>query len=235
MAKKKKEKDEEKKPPEGYIIVNAMDDWLQRPIEEAFADNDFMKIILFYVLHSPCKKGSYSRIDLENYGWKNPWYYDDFKSQANKVGGFTDANWHYKEAQKDFKEYWESLDYQNNFYDLERDEFVVFSHVGESNPFMDLLHHIRNSFAHGRFTAKKIKRQKDYYIYMEDVSPENGFYKVNARMILKKSTLLALIDFFTCKSGEAKKICQDLSQRNTKNGKQNAKPASRSSKKTKKS
>ena len=215
-AKKSNKSKEEKQPPEGYILVNAIEDWLQSPIANAFADNGFMKIILFYVLHSPCKKGSYSRIDLEKYNWKNPWHYDDFKSHLKQIAGFNDQNWHYKEAQKDFKEFWESLNYQDDFYNLNT-EFVVFSNVGESNPFLDLLHHIRNSIAHGRFTAKKVPRKEDYYIFMEDVHPENGFYRVNARMIIKKSTLLKWIAFFQCETEEAKTLRQDLSKRYSKN------------------
>lgn len=227
-AKKNSKKIDAKTPPEGYILVNAMENWLQRQIPTAFADTDFLKIILFFVLYSPCKKGSYSRIDLEEYGWKNPWHYEDFKTSLNQIAGFNENNWHYKEAQKDFKKFWETLGYQENFYDLENGEFVAFSNVGESNPFMNLLHHIRNSLAHGRFTAKKIPRRNDYYIYMEDVKPVDGFYRVNARLILKKSTLLEWIDFFQCETKEAKKLCQNLSQTNTNNGNPNAKPVSKS-------
>lgn len=230
MAKGEKgvKKKEEKQPPEGFILVNAMEEWLQRSIPKDFADNDFMKIILFYVLYSPCKKGSYSRIDLERHGWKKPWHYEDFKTRLKQIAGFNDTNWHYKEAQKDFKELWESLDYQSEFYDIMNNEFAVFTNVGESNPFLDLFHHIRNSLAHGRFTAKKVPRKKDYYIFMEDVHPENGFYKVNARIIIKKSVLLEWVKFLQCETEEAKNLCQDLSLRNTNNGNRNAKPVSRS-------
>ena len=37
-----------KTPPEGFIIVNAMEPWLEEPISEEFADKKFFRIILFY-------------------------------------------------------------------------------------------------------------------------------------------------------------------------------------------
>lgn len=229
MAKKKKARkdDKEKKPPEGYIIVNDSEDWLKEPIDNEFADSNFMKIILFYVLHSPCKKGSYSRIDLSEYGWNNPWYHDEFKTGLKNIAGFNETNYHYEEAQKDFKECWEKLQYQDNFYDNVNQEYVVFSNAGETNPYMSLFHHIRNSIAHRRFTAQKINRERDYYIIMEDVKFVDGFYRVNARMILRKRTLLKWIDFLECNDVEAKKICQNLSQTNTTNGHKNVKPVSK--------
>lgn len=91
-------------------------------------------------------------------------------------------------------------------------EFAVFTNAGESNKHLDLLHHIRNSFAHGRFTAKKIPRKDDYMILMEDVNETCGCCKVTARIAIKKSTLLKWIDIFECKDEKAQNLQQELSK-----------------------
>ena len=56
-----------------YIVVNETEEWLQRNINQEFANGDFFRIVMFYILHSPCKKGSYNPVKLESYGWKNPY------------------------------------------------------------------------------------------------------------------------------------------------------------------
>ena len=215
MAKKKKDVNNNvtAKPPEGFIIVNAVEPWLQQQISENFADNKFFRIVMFYIIHSPCKESSYSRVDLEKYGWKNPWHYDAFKAEFDKIAGFVDEeNYFYVESQKNFEQKWNSVGIQSDFYNMDR-EFVIFSCAGESNPRLDLIHHIRNALSHGRFTAKYIKDEKDYYIVMEDVNDSGGFYKVNARMVLKKSTLTKWIDLFECKTDDSKKLSQSLSKK----------------------
>lgn len=230
---KLQEPKQKKVPPEGYIVVNEIEDWLQAHISNGFEDNDLFRIVLFYVIFSPCRKGSYSRKSIETYGWKNPWHYLDFKEKVDEIASLIpEKSYFYNTAQKNFKTLWESTGFQNDFYNIQNNEFAVFTHVGESNSHLDLLHHIRNSLAHGRFTAKKYNHE--YYMYMEDVNETGGFYLVNARIVLKKSTLIKLIDFFQCNTEEAKKLCQDLSQRNTKPGNKNANPVSKNSNPTKK-
>ena len=200
MAKEKK-KDNNRH--DDYIVVNETEEWLQRNINQEFANGDFFRIVMFYILHSPCKKGSYNPVKLESYGWKNPWHGKALKNLIDTAAGFTEKTCFYAEAQKDFKELWSGSGFDDNFYDIKDLEFAVFTHVGESNSYLDLLHHIRNCFAHGRFTAQK--HNKEYYIFMEDVKPEHGKLIVNARMILKRSTLIKWIDIFECKTEEAKK------------------------------
>ena len=175
-----------------YIIVDACAKWLQRKIPDAFCDKELMRIILFYVLHSPGQKGSYSRVNLEQYGWKNPWHKDKFKKLIDSKAHFSEETYQFVEAQKDFKELWELTGMQDNFYDLAGKEFAFFAYAGESNPHLDMLHHIRNALAHGRFTARKYN--KEYYIFMEDVKEMHEQLAVNARIVLRKKTLVDWID-----------------------------------------
>lgn len=190
-----------------YIVVNAIEPWLQQEISHGFANGDFFRIVMFYILRSPCKKGSYNPIKLENYGWKNPWHGKTLKNLLKVTAGFMEKTYFYAEAQRDFKKLWAGSGFDDDFYNLTGKELVVFTHVGESNPYLDLLHHIRNSLAHGRFTATKYK--SEYYIYMEDVKTESGKLIVNARIILKRSTLIKWIDIFEGKAKEAKECVED--------------------------
>lgn len=199
-----------------YIVVNENEEWLRQPINKDFCDNDFMRIVLFYVLHSPCKQGSYSRINLEDFGWKNPWHSTRFKSLLDDTPNFSSDSFLYTETQKGFKALWESANLADNFFDENGKEYAVFSYAGESNSHLDLIHHIRNALAHGRFTARKYNRE--FYIYMEDVRQIDSIFVVNARIILKKKTLIEWIDIFECRSEKAKKLCEEINKTSTKRG-----------------
>ena len=212
MAKKKRDD----RSFEDYIVVNENEEWLRRPINKDFCDNDLMRIVLFYVLHSPCKQGSYSRINLEDFGWKNPWHSTRFKSLLDDIPNFSSDSFLYTETQKGFKALWESANLADNFFDENGKEYAVFSYAGESNSHLDLIHHIRNALAHGRFTARKYNRE--FYIYMEDVRQIDSRFVVNARIILKKKTLIEWIDIFECRSEKTKKLCEEINKTSTKRG-----------------
>ena len=198
---------------EEYIVVRDIEPWLQHNIPSRFCDAAFLRVVLFYVIKSPCKKGSFSRIDLEEqYQWKNPWYSERFKKLLNDVPQFAEKSFVPTEAQKNFKATWDATGFEDAFWGIPTAEFAVFTNAGESNKHLDLLHHIRNSFAHGRFTAKKIPRKDDYMILMEDVNEAGACYKVTARIAIKKSTLLKWIDIFECKDENAQNLQQELSK-----------------------
>lgn len=214
-----KKETKQKIPPEGFIIVNTIEPWLKESIPEDFADKKLFRIILFYIIHSPCKGSSYSRSDLESFGWKNPWHSEVFRCSFDKIAGFNgEENCIYVTSQKEFEQKWIATGLQDDFYNISK-EFAVFAYAGESNPRLDLLHHIRNALAHGRFSARKCDKGNDYFIIMEDVNDSSDFLKVNARIILKKSTLIKWINLLECRTEEAKKLCQDLLKINSKSGK----------------
>lgn len=58
---------------------------------------------------------------------------------------------------------------------------------------MDLLHRLRNSFAHGRYAVKK--DYGEYYLFFEDVKERNGHCCVLARICVTKSALKDLLAF----------------------------------------
>lgn len=200
-----------KKPPhidgDKYLKVEPDEQWLHTIIGKEFYDADFYRIIYFFVLHSPCRVSSYSPRLLESIGWKNPWQSSRFRLAFDEIMGLVENKTFFQhEAKNHFLEMWNRLG-REELFAIDGESYAVVIHAGESNPRMDLLHHIRNAFAHGRYAVKC--DHNEYYIFMEDVSTIKrlpGLY-VTARMCLKKSDLLQLIDFFEKKGDKAKKLC----------------------------
>ena len=124
------------------------------------------------------------------------------------MAGFSKRNYFFAEKQEDFLVKWEDSQLQNDFYNINGQEFVVFAHAGESNQYLDLLHRIRNSLAHGRFKLKRF--ENDVYLYMEDVAKSGNDLKVTARMIFKIKTLKEIIKVFTAENKAAEALQKDL-------------------------
>lgn len=204
MAKKSK------RPPQidkgEYLKVEVDEQWLHTVVGKDFYDADFYRIIDFFVLHSPCKVSSYSPRTLESMGWKNLWQSSRFRSLFDEIMGLVEnISFLQHEAKNHFLEMWNTLN-REVFFEINGDVYAVITHAGESNPRMDLLHHIRNSFAHGRFAI--IRDHKEYFIFLEDVSTINklpGIY-ATARICLKKTSLLQLIDFFEKKGDRVRNL-----------------------------
>jgi len=189
-----------------YLKVEADENWLHDTVGKGFYDLDFFRIIDFFVLHSPCKESSYSPKTLESLGWKNPWHSRRFRDTFDGIPGFADGkSFFFHENKNHFLKMWNTYGIALFPGDEER-EYAVLTYAGESNPRMDLLHHIRNAFAHGRFAVKKT--HGEYYIYLEDVGTIrqlSGIF-VMARICLKKATLIRWIDLFERKSENAKRL-----------------------------
>lgn len=198
------------KPPqikeEDYLKVEPDEQWLHTIAGKDFYDDSFYRIIDFFVLHSPCKVSSYSPRTLEYLGWVNPWQSSRFRNAYDEILGVEEAtSFFHHEAKKHMLEMWNAIG-RENFFEVDGNEFAVIIHAGEGNPRMDILHHIRNSFAHGRFAV--VRDHNEYFIFMEDVTTISrlpGLY-VTARMCFKKSSLISLIDFFEKKGDRAQEL-----------------------------
>lgn len=192
-----------------YIKVEADEQWLHSKPGKDFYDDGLYRIVDFFVLHSPCKVSSYSPKTLESLGWANPWQSSRFRAAFDEIAGLNENNtFFYNESKNHLIENWNMLG-KEVFFEV-NGEYAVITHAGESNPRMDLIHHIRNSFAHGRFSV--IRDHGEYYIFFEDVDTIKsltGLY-VTARMCFKKSTLLQWVDFFEIKTDKAKELYNTL-------------------------
>ncbi len=148
---------------------------------------EFLKILNFFIFHSPCKNSSVKGIPLNKYGWdknKVKKLKANLESELNPKTSFK-----YPKTLDDMKASLESLGLSENFpIDCDK-ELVCFSQTG-GNLVEALCYHIRNCFAHGRFNI--IDDNKNQKFIFEDKSFRGK--KVSARMILKKSTLLKWIE-----------------------------------------
>lgn len=176
--------------------------WLGKLNIEVFEDKQFLRIITFFVFHSPVDNLSARQISLSEYGWKipwrKPWYLNKQLKQAT-------SNYELLFSSASFKKMDEALtkaDSRNSFpSNIAKERICIYD--CQKNQFMSVFYHIRNAFAHGRFDLKLFNNE-EYYI-LEDVQKDKRGLKVSARIILKKSTLLNWIDIIEGGEKEYKK------------------------------
>lgn len=186
-----------------YIWVNADETWIRT--KDNISNDKLLKILTFYVTYSPCRKSSYSSFDMLAKWKKNPWKYPLFKSLLLESGSLVENdNYFFVSAQKDFKKTWESTSFINAFTGNIDREFVVFTYAGEENEFLELLHRIRNSLAHGRYAIKK--QENDLYFVFEDVSETDRKLFPVMRGVLKVDTLLEWKKIFECNTKKAREL-----------------------------
>ena len=179
------------------IYTEKTPSWLKEIDTIKFKDEQFIRIITFFMFYSPVDNLSARQISLSEYGWKkpwrNPWYLNKQLKQAT-------SNYELLFSSATFKKIDEALtkaDLKNSFpSNIAKERICIYD--GQKNQFMSVFYHIRNAFAHGRF-ALNLLNDKEYYI-LEDVQKDKDGFKVSARMILKTNTLLNWIDII--ESGE---------------------------------
>lgn len=204
MSKKKNKPPKVKE--QEYIKIDSDEQWLHTLVGKDFYDESFYRIVDFFVLHSPCKISSYSPKTLESLGWVNPWQSSRFRNAFDEIMGVEEGiSFLYHDAKNHMTEMWDTLE-RDKFFEVDGNAFVVIIRAGEGNPRMDILHHIRNAFAHGRFAV--VRDHNEYYIFMEDVSKINGLsgLYVTARMCIRKSSLISLVEFFEKKGDRAREL-----------------------------
>lgn len=202
MARKKRKTDNLKGQKYRFEVNDFIlaEDWSYTKPGRQFFDDDLLRIIDFFCLHSPCKQGSYSGLTLDMLGWRNPWNSSRFRNRFIELLGLSEESFIYCDYQHCFKKEWEKLGLHTDYLSM-RHPYAVIAAAGESNRYMDLLHRIRNSFAHGRFTVAG--DHGEYYYYFEDVKETNGSTCVLARACLTKSGMSRLLAFLTREKGSA--------------------------------
>lgn len=183
--------------------------WIKKKVPDSYADDDLKRIILFYVINTPCVALSSSGISLTEYGWPK----DIWKKPALKQLLFDVAGLEYKKTffsvnkADETKNACEQAKMKKRFHNDRSVEKIVVYRKSGYNDFMSVLYHIRNALAHGRLAMYEVENSKDIVFALEDGVKRNNTYYVRARMILKKSTLIKWIDILECKTEEAKKLC----------------------------
>lgn len=178
--------------------------WLKWIAAEKFNDNDLFRIVIFYVFHCPSKDSSYMRKSLKAYGWKSPWkkpykLNEQLKLASKNKNLIFSAN-----TYLDMHLALEKADLKGNFpSNIERERICIYD--VKKNQFESVFYHLRNAFAHCRLNMIDVKGE--CYFILEDgiQDKKKNKFKVSARMILSKTTLLKWIDIIENGEKEIKK------------------------------
>ena len=184
-----------------YSLLNP--DWV-KDTDGVGYDNDFWKIVNFFELHSLCDGQSWKGHNLhDTYLWKiHPWtpsaYLKDKIINAIWNGDTPHLYMAKKRSLFQSKIYGKGL--EEDFYldtSFQRACYVI-SSKGKNNDseIMSFFYHLRNAFAHGRYGFVPIS-EADYMLFLEDGSKVNDQFEVTARIAIKKSSLIAVIDVIT--------------------------------------
>lgn len=168
-----------------------IDSWICN-CEYDSSDNNFWKIFDFFVIKTPVKGTSMRGISFKERNFKKA---DEVLNKIKKLVG---SNFESVNECEDVSEILK----MNGIYEhlSEPFEYAVYRVPKELGVTEAFFYCIRCSLAHGAFCIHKYEGIK--YYYFENMHKEKHKHKatLNARMIIKESTLLEIIDFCNSKT-----------------------------------
>ncbi len=180
----------------GFELTEKNPRWVKKKVPASYADDDLKRLVLFYVINTPCDDLSSSSIPIRQYGWNSDvWQKGKLKSKLFEVASLVSNNTFVSVKTIDkMKEACRNVRLTERFYKNRQEERIAIYKPSRYNEFMAICYHIRNAFAHGRLAMYSIKNSSDVMFVLEDGLNYNGGFQVRSRMVLKKSTLLKWID-----------------------------------------
>lgn len=148
--------------------------WINRDMDSIIKKQSFQKMLNFYILNAPDKKKNARAKAIYNYGIENE--VDFFNELKN-----TNIMIHKNNIGEEELKAAGLLQFPPS--DASLIESGCFASPKEK-PVTNLLLHIRNSLAHGRFNIAG--PEKDPFIIMEDINSNNN---CSARLVIKLKTL----------------------------------------------
>jgi len=164
--------------------------WVKDISIKEIMNDDFSRILSFYLFHSPVRGLSAMSKELNDYGWHVAWGKEyklnvQLKKLTNNEKLIFSVN-----AYSKMDDALTKADLLDKFpSNLSKERIAIYNI--KKNQFISIFFHIRNSLAHGRFSI--VNKNREYIFVFEDVVKNNtdlSKQKVSARMILKKNTLL---------------------------------------------
>ena len=170
-----------------FVGVDKMNDFWTCAEPYSFSDDAFARIFSFFVIECP----------VENVSIRG-------KVFNNKIA-LTNLNKKIRNLSPDLKELWFPIDdtesvsevmSSNGFFsqhDENHNEIAVFTVSGKMGQTRAFLYCIRCALAHGGFCIHEYDNIK--YYYFENIYREKDFDIIKARIILKETTLLDIINY----------------------------------------
>lgn len=196
MPRKKELTQEQKKQTNGYELSSKNPGWIKKKVPASYADEGLMRIVIFYVIYTPCTDLSSSGIDIASYGWgKNVWKEERLRKTLMEQAQLEDKKtFIVTKKLDDMKNACSKANLPKGFYKKKEPERIVIYQPSRYSQFMAVFYHIRNALAHGRLAMYPINDSEDIFFALEDGRDYKGDFQVRSRMLLKKSTLLRWID-----------------------------------------
>lgn len=183
-------------------LVSRHPQWLDTIVPMEYEDDQLYRILLFFVIHSPCPGQSARSITLDERGWKKkPWYSPKYLKEKIDFAIWGDQVPCMKQVDSkgDLPKQIQALDLDDDFYshrEVQRALFVKSAKDGCTSAYMNLFYHLRNAFAHGRLAMFPAK--KDIVFVLEDGkeigAAKDDKFEVSARIVINKSSLLRIIE-----------------------------------------
>ena len=176
-----------KRPPNEELVFSDFNaDWLNTPSPFNELDNEWIRIIVFFVFHIPVRGVSARGTTLSAFHWGEKSKTNDFKllkARLVSCAGMEDGR--FKSVDK-WEEMRTALSDNNLMWFPGNGHNVRVTFRNDKGGVCEsLCNHIRNSFAHGRLAF--FVYDDETYIALEDIDNK---YTVTARMILTKNILL---------------------------------------------
>lgn len=146
-------------------------------------NHDLTKILDFYVWNCPVEGVVPHAKTFEMLGFDKSY---KFKSLKNSIRCSGNVKIPYITSTR--KDMSATLQDENQYNSRKFSEIIIL--LKHSSSVSDLFRCIRNAFAHGTFYMEKERDKADYFLFLENRNSSN---EINARIVLKSSTLLRWI------------------------------------------
>jgi len=175
----------------GKYYVESTPQWLSE-ISTTEYDEEFIRIIDFFLFHSPVPGQSARCKTLAEYGWRAPWKKPYWLNKQLKQSTSNYELLYTSNNQGCMEENLESANLKDGFpSNISIERICVVNN--KNNQFMSVFYHLRDAFAHGRFNIEDVDGQKIFI--MEDVASTKGeMLPVTGRMIIRKESLINWIN-----------------------------------------
>lgn len=176
------------------VYVERKASWLEWIAPEYFLNERLMRIVTFFVFHSPCPSLSSMGRTLEEYGWHNPWRKPFYLSKQLKRAA-TNFDLLYSASTLDsLEDALKKANLSEGFSTADLSKECICFYDSNKNQFMSVFNHLRNAFAHCRLNMVEV--DNECVFLLEDVCPkkQGSSLKLSARMVLRESTLLKWIN-----------------------------------------